>query len=381
MSIRKFACGAALWLGLSATAFAGVFHNYSSFVVLGDSLSDMGNLQDLTEQLTALGLPPGRPIPGDDYYEGRFSNGPVYVDYLADELGLPIERLAAPYVFVPWTPNPVAGTNFAYGGARTDSHRLPLPIGLNGQVGAYLAGTSMSGGIDPNALHLVWAGANNIQDAMGLQNDNPLEVLAALADPATANALVTSAATDVVNAVGALALSGAQHIFVPNQTSWLSVPATVEMVAMLDPTTATQFQVRAENLVELFNQVLAAGLNNLQMALPTLDLIPFDVNSLFDELVANPSAFGFDVVGTSCYDGPDLTFEGGGTVCADPDSYVFWDRIHPTTAAHLLLAERYADALWQVPVPGSVILLATGVVLLRKKLLRSEQPALSPLVA
>lgn len=371
MTVWRLVTAATLWFGLSMSASAGLYHNYSNFIVLGDSLSDMGNLQDLTEQLTALGLPPGRPIPGDDYYQGRFSNGPVYVELLADEVGLPIQRLPAPYVFAPWTPSASVGTNFAYGGARTDSHRLPLPIGLNGQVGTYLAGTSATSGIDPNALHLVWAGANNIQDAMGLQNDNPLEVMAALSDPATANALVVSAATDVITAVSALALSGAQHIFVPNQTSWLSVPATVEMVGMLDAATASAFTTRSEALVDLFNLVLATGLNDLQTAMPSLNLMQFDVNSLFDELVANPAAFGFDNANTSCYDGPDLTFDGGGTVCSDPDSYVFWDRIHPTTAAHQLLADRYAAALWQVPVPGSMILVATGLVLVRKRLFAS----------
>jgi len=56
--------------------------------VFGDSLSDTGNAFSRT----------GSPPP--PYFNGRFSNGPVWVEYLADRLGLPR--------------NP--STNFAFGG-------------------------------------------------------------------------------------------------------------------------------------------------------------------------------------------------------------------------------------------------------------------------
>lgn len=46
--------------------------SYKSIAVFGDSLSDTGNLHKLT-----LGRFPAYP-----YYEGRFCNGPIWVDYL-----------------------------------------------------------------------------------------------------------------------------------------------------------------------------------------------------------------------------------------------------------------------------------------------------------
>src|SRR5262245_14581793 len=67
-------------------------------VVFGDSLSDTGNLF----------LASGGTVATPPYFNGRFSNGPVWVEVLADKLGLD-----AP------TPSVLGGTNFAFGGAET----------------------------------------------------------------------------------------------------------------------------------------------------------------------------------------------------------------------------------------------------------------------
>src|SRR5436309_9998384 len=69
-------------------------------VVLGDSLSDTGNA-------------------------GRFSNGPVWVEYLARSLGLAL------------TPSQAGGFNFAIGGARLDA--LSGPSSLRAQADRFLA--------------------------------------------------------------------------------------------------------------------------------------------------------------------------------------------------------------------------------------------------
>ncbi len=79
----------------------------SRVVVFGDSLSDIGNIDDAT-----LGVVPGR-----TYYNGRFSNGPAWVERLASDLGAP-----------PLGPSTAGGDNFAYGGAdfRRGRHRRPV---------------------------------------------------------------------------------------------------------------------------------------------------------------------------------------------------------------------------------------------------------------
>ena len=79
---------------------------YNELVVLGDSLSDQGNVYTITGAL----IPPPEYTDGSNV--GRFTNGLNYIDYLAPSLGLTV------------APSVLGGSNYAYGGARTDSHPL-----------------------------------------------------------------------------------------------------------------------------------------------------------------------------------------------------------------------------------------------------------------
>src|SRR5262245_32101630 len=86
-------------------AAAGPFVN---LIVFGDSLSDIGNVQSS----------PFVNIPGPYYWNGRFSNGPVYAETLTTGLGLPpLTRSTAS-----------GGTDYAYGGARTTGTPFPNSI-------------------------------------------------------------------------------------------------------------------------------------------------------------------------------------------------------------------------------------------------------------
>jgi outer membrane lipase/esterase len=83
-----------------------------------------------------------------------------------------------------------------------------------------------------------------------------------------------------------------------------------------------------------------------------------DTYSLLDSAIANPSAYGFTNVTGSCYAGP---YTGGGTACADPGQYLFWDGLHPTAAGHALIA---ADAEVALPEPASLATLSIGLAVL-----------------
>ncbi|WP_416666620.1 SGNH/GDSL hydrolase family protein [Egbenema bharatensis] len=85
-------------------------------IAFGDSTTDIGNSFLLTAGL----LPPSPP-----YAEGRFSNGPVAVEFLADSLGLNLDLT----------------TNFAVGGAttgRTNVNPFPQLGGLLDQIDRFV---------------------------------------------------------------------------------------------------------------------------------------------------------------------------------------------------------------------------------------------------
>ena len=78
---------------------------FTNMVVFGDSLSDTGNILIST----------GGAIPTAPYFNGRFSNGPVWIDTLTAGLGLPAGAVAS---FA-------GGNNYAFGGARTGTDASP----------------------------------------------------------------------------------------------------------------------------------------------------------------------------------------------------------------------------------------------------------------
>ena len=88
---------------------------YSNLYVFGDSLSDTGNLSFATG-----GAVPGTAQP---YFNGRFSDGPVWVETMAAHLGLAGDA----------APLHLGGKNFAFAGARTGVD--PAPPGILAQIG------------------------------------------------------------------------------------------------------------------------------------------------------------------------------------------------------------------------------------------------------
>jgi len=311
---RWAACILAAGLAVSTQARA-----VTAIYSFGDSLSDVGNDYVAT----------GGAIPASPYYMGRFSNGPNWLDDLANYYGIgPLQPSLVP-----------GGTDYAYGGARSGANTV-VPVtptlGLavpttqdqvNGFVGTHPAAPA-------SALYTVWSGANDI-----------LAIASAFAaNPATdTTSAITQAADDEVNAVQTLVTDGAKQVLVVGNPNIGLTPRFVG-------TTASGF---VAGLTSEYNGILTNGIAGIGGARITyLDLFP---------LIANAAAYGFSNSTTACYTG---TYSGGssGTVC-DPtrtgqDRYLFWDNLHPTEAGFAVVADRAEVAL---PEPASWSLLAAGL--------------------
>ena len=302
--------GSLLALGANCASAA-----YLSLYAFGDSLSDAGNAYALS------GHPQSPP------YDQRFSNGPVAVEQLAAHLGIAGFRASQ-----------LGGTDYAVGGAQTgpdmfsgtDNYLTYAGIsvlegtGIENQVSSFVGAPPI---FDPStSLFFVWGGANDLFAALSLS-------------PGDAPTVAADAVANLANEIGALASIGAQHFLVPNMPDLGDTPLGL---ASGDPAGLTALSAG-------FNQGLDSALATLRNMFG-LDIREFDTFSLLDQVVANPGAFGFTNVTDPC------VLEG--TVCQDPSQYLFWDEVHPTAAAHQVLADAFAAT---VPEPGTIALLGVGL--------------------
>jgi outer membrane lipase/esterase len=331
----------ALAIASPAIATGGGFTN---MYLLGDSLSDQGNLFAATTIRTegAVGIPRA-----DHYYEGRFSNGENYADILARELELDM----------PLTPSIAGGSNFAFGGTRTDYNTVelddtkPSPVDqlggqgnlfpdddlfsweLNTQVGAFV----VRGVEDKGALYVVFSGSNDFADLIPmvarcnifLQNGVPLQFAEFCTGRGRPAEVFEVVLTGINNAIATFVAAGAQEILVPNIPNLGVVPGFTAF--------GPQIAGLATQLTAEYNRALD---DMLDQWAGTVNIIPLDTFSLLTEVVDDPAAFGFTNATDACYSGfVEPSPSDDETECTNPADYVFWDKEHPTTALHAVLAE------------------------------------------
>ncbi|PIX76332.1 MAG: lipolytic enzyme, G-D-S-L [Rhodocyclales bacterium CG_4_9_14_3_um_filter_68_10] len=323
---KTLAAAAGFAACVSASATGSPF---SSLVVFGDSLSDPGNAYWLTRNPDDTSLFPPTPP-----YNRRFSNGSVAAEYLADILGASAGAANSP----------AGGTNFAVGGAMTGSGNFnwlvnspaglqSLPAVQNTGIGQQIAAFDPTGLNMSQTLFLLWGAPNDFFLGFAQQAGGATVDFTALATTAIGNL-----ATDI----GTLAGMGAQHILVPNMPDLGLTPFFLKQ----GPVAAGS----ASFLTDSFNAGLAGTLA-ATFGGSGLDLISFDTAGFLRDAVADPASLGFTIVTSSCLDAGFAAFPS----CT---GYLFFDDVHPTTAAHLLLAQEFAQA---VPEPETYALLLAGL--------------------
>jgi phospholipase/lecithinase/hemolysin len=335
MASRPFLARTLLTL-LSLLSIPCVAGPYTGLYVLGDSLSDQGNLLAATSILGTALHQPAQPETGH-YFQGRFSNGFVYTDYLAQRLGVAL------------SPSLLDGTNFAFGGARTDYNTVEVPPfgnqvyprgaypwSLNAEREAFESRTAANGG-DPRALYVVFSGSNDVTD-----------ILARRLPPASTIANAVAAIRQVIETFKA---AGAETVLVPNLPDLGVVPRITQLESG-----APGISAKATQLTQAFN----AALEDMLSSEADVRIVRFDTFDFLRDVVENPQRYGFTNSTEACYSGFVLP-NPAARVCPDPGDRVFWDVEHPTTAFHELLAAQILLAIAPVPEPRDLLLFGSGL--------------------
>ncbi|WP_299405230.1 SGNH/GDSL hydrolase family protein [Acaryochloris sp. IP29b_bin.148] len=279
------------------------FEDLTNIYVFGDSLSDTGNALVLSSN----------EIPSPPYFEGRFSNGPVAVEFLVNKL-----NNANAALNLALAPSFLGGNNFALAGAGTgrnnsssDDAGLDLP-GLLDQIDIF----DRADIADAQGLFFIWAGPNNYLDNLAGSNTD---------DPAV---LVEQGVDNLRAGVETLMATGARQFVIPNMLNLGRLP------------TSATFQREATAIAIAFNSRLALSLDNLELETPDpdLEIVEVDLYGFTETIAQAPDRFGY----TNTTD-PLLTSVIEEQFLPDTPGFFFWDQFHPTTQAH----ERFGEAIFK----------------------------------
>lgn len=332
--LRQAAFKAAVLLTIFSIPMVASAVTIDKIIVFGDSLSDNGNLYSIATKAHAT--IPGVPVipKNPPYYEGRFTNGPVWVESLAKNLNVPL-------------------SDYAYGGSWSESFPdsgLFVPFSLSMQVDFYLVYSATDLHKDQH-LYVIWSGSN---DYLAGRDD---------ADYATTNTV-----SNIQNQIEWLVYYGAKYFLVLGVPDLGVIPASVDM--------GQTFAAGETKLSEMHNDKLAKMVEKESSDHPDTIIAFGDVNKYFREIIKNPESYHLKNVKDACFGGtytyalragmikanevqaaklahidiannPDLRTvyiasrlaEDGEKACANPDEYVFWDHVHPSRVIHQVIAQ------------------------------------------
>ncbi|CAH2052954.1 unnamed protein product [Thlaspi arvense] len=306
----------------------------SALFAFGDSILDTGNNNNLATNSKCNFFPYGRNFAGGKA-TGRFGNGRVFSDMIAEGLGL--KTLLPAYRDPNLSNNDLpTGVCFASGGSGLDQRTARLQgviwvpdqvkdfqnyvTKLNGVVGSQKANAVLS-----NAIYLIAAGNNDL----------------AITFP-TARTTI-SAYTDLLvtwtdNLLKSLYDMGARKFAVLGTLPLGCLPGARNTYGNIMKLCSVPANQGADN----FNKKLSAKLNNLGTTLPGARFVYVDMYNPLQNLINNPQASGFIDVADGCCCMPTSPIP-----CPDASRYVFWDYGHPSEKSYQTIAPRIIQEIKQ----------------------------------
>ncbi|KAL5552782.1 hypothetical protein UlMin_040183 [Ulmus minor] len=319
----------------------------------GDSNSDTGGLSAAFNRL---------PFPyGETFFHkpsGRFSDGKVIVDFIAEKLGLPF---VSAYLDSIGT-NFRHGANFATGGSTIEEVDGNIfgagfsPISLKIQLsqfkqfkarteelfneGSHTA-TNLPRPEDfSKALYTLDIGQNDLHYVLKFMTEEQLK------------ASISNIISVFVQAMKDLYQLGARAFWIHNTGPVGCLPySVVYFPQKIDQNGC----VKAYNEVAMeFNKQLSDSISELRIQLSNAVLTYVDIYSAKYSLISEAKKHGFVDPFGYCYGEKTRgnASESSGAACSDPSVYISWDGVHYTHAANKWVASQILDgSLSDPPIP------------------------------
>jgi phospholipase/lecithinase/hemolysin len=302
--------------------FPAVTKASSSWYVFGDSLSDNGNIPKLTDH----NLPPA------PYFNGRFSNGPVWAEYVPLLLHLNFKpandyavggAFTGPIILAGSIYNNLENTplsTFKNPKTKKPINLAPLPSFLT-EIQNF---TKLNKRFAPDDIIGIWIGANDFFAAKSQINLYPKKARQIVQNTAI------NAVFNVNKGIYMLYKIGAKQIVILTLPPLRVAPALIQ-----EERTSPKIVALADNYTHLFNSYLEQSLYKVRKE-THVNIVVVHIGKLYAKLLSNPKKYGFSNITGECIRSANpYTCKG----------YLFFDGVHPTTYAQKLIAQDVSNVI------------------------------------
>lgn len=317
-------------------------NNVSCILVFGDSSVDPGNNNHLDTMHKGNFAPYGMDF-NHGKPTGRFSNGRLATDFIAEALGY---RNSIPAFLDPHLENEdlLHGVSFASGGSGFDQLTVNLSnvISLPKQLEYFmhykihlrrLVGEKEAENIVRNAIFVLSMGTNDF-----LQNY--------YLEPTRSKQFTIEQYQDYLTScmfrdVKAMHSLGARALVVVGMEPFGCNPLvkTLRDIVKCDS--------RLNNVALSFNSKIKQNMAKFTQ-LFGMKTAYLDTYAIINDAFQNPKKYGFTVTSKGCCGTGTVEYAftcKGMKTCANRDEYMYWDAVHPTQAMHKLIAEEAVKAV------------------------------------
>ncbi|KAK7294513.1 hypothetical protein RJT34_17402 [Clitoria ternatea] len=323
--------------------------NHKALFIFGDSLFDVGNNDYInTTTLLQANFPPY----GETFFNyptGRFSDGLVIPDFIAEYAKLP---LIQPYLNPGYCDHYIYGVNFASAGAGAlVETNEGLAINLKAQVNYFKQiskqlrqklGEVEARELLSKAVYIFSIGGNDYGTPF-LANSSAVVL------PYPPQQFVHFVIANISTAIKEIYDQGGRKFGFVNVGPLNCFPLL--RMAINKTTTSACLEEEASAIARLHNNAFPKMLEKLEKQLMGFTYSIMDFYGALIELMNYPSKYGFEEGNVACCGGGPYRgdYSCGGKrgikeyeVCKNVDKYVFFDSLHPTQSA----AQHFAKLMW-----------------------------------